>query len=205
MGRMGARLERPVRGRPGYPDVSPLVHRLAASPAFQQLFREGMGLVEEAAAYLDGPGRVELRTLSRPAGLAYATESMRLTTRLMQIASWLLLQRAVNEGELTPNQALSERHRVKLARQALGCAPETLGQLPVHVSRPEPALAAPAGAGDPSRPEPRGCPRAACAAAPLRSRVATRAPSSGLRIALISLGVPMRRAAGRPALATNPF
>ena len=28
-----------------------------------------------------------------------ATESMRLTTRLMQIASWLLLQRAVNEGE----------------------------------------------------------------------------------------------------------
>ena len=127
---MGGRLERPVRGRPGYPEVSPLVHRLAASPAFQQLFREGMGLVEEAAAYLDGPGRVESRALSRHAGLAYATESMRLTTRLMQIASWLLLQRAVNEGELTPSQALSERHRVRLSRQALGCASETLDRLP---------------------------------------------------------------------------
>ncbi|MGO8740016.1 DUF1465 family protein, partial [Rhodoblastus sp.] len=69
--------------------------RLAASEAFKAMFREGMGLVEEAAAYLDGPGREEARTLPRNDSLAYAAESMRLTTRLMQIASWLLLQRAV--------------------------------------------------------------------------------------------------------------
>ena len=60
-----------------------------------------MTLVEEAASYLDGPGREESRDLPRPAAVAYSTESMRLTTRLMQVASWLLLQRAVNEGELT--------------------------------------------------------------------------------------------------------
>jgi regulator of CtrA degradation len=108
----------------------PFIYRLTASPAFGDLFREGMALVEEAAAYLDGPGRAESRALSRTAGLAYATESMRLTTRLMQVASWLLLQRAVNEGDLTPNQALTERHRVKLARQDLACAPEIFEQLP---------------------------------------------------------------------------
>ena len=55
---------------------------------------------------------------------------MRLTTRLMQVASWLLLQRAVNEGELTRTQALAERHRVKLSRQDLGCPPEVYDQLP---------------------------------------------------------------------------
>jgi regulator of CtrA degradation len=108
----------------------PFIHRLTASPAFGDLFREGMALVEEAAAYLDGPGRAESQALSRTAALAYATESMRLTTRLMQVASWLLLQRAVNEGELTPNQALTERHRVKLARQDLACAAEIFEQLP---------------------------------------------------------------------------
>ena len=108
----------------------PFVHRLAASPAFASLFREGMDLVEQSAAYLDGPGRAESRGLGRAASLAYATESMRLTTRLMQVASWLLLQRAVNEGELTPSQALSERHRVKLSRQDLGCGPELFEQLP---------------------------------------------------------------------------
>jgi len=88
-----------------------------ASDAFRALFREGMGLVEETAAYLDGPGRDEARALGRHAALTYASESMRLTTRLMQIASWLLVQRAVAEGEITPGQALQEKHRVRLAAQ----------------------------------------------------------------------------------------
>ncbi len=108
----------------------PLINRLTASPAFNDLFREGMALVEGAAAYLDGPGRSESKALPRPIALAYATESMRLTTRLMQVASWLLLRRAVNEGELTPGQALTERHRVKLARQNLACSPEIFELLP---------------------------------------------------------------------------
>jgi regulator of CtrA degradation len=106
------------------------VHRLAASDAFKSLFKEGMTLVEEAAAYLDGPGRQESRLLRRPVALAYATESMRLTTRLMQVASWLLLQRAVNEGELTAAQALSEKHRVRLAEQDISCAAELFEELP---------------------------------------------------------------------------
>ena len=104
--------------------------RLAASEAFKTLFREGMSLVEETAAYLDGPGREESRRLPRPLALAYATESMRLTTRLMQVASWLLLQRAVNEGELTFAQARSEKHRVRLAEQEVACPAEMFEDLP---------------------------------------------------------------------------
>ena len=104
--------------------------RLAASAAFKMLFREGMSLVEDTAAYLDGPGREESRSLPRPAALAYATESMRLTTRLMQVASWLLLQRAVNEGELTPAQARSEKHRVRLADRDVANPAELFEQLP---------------------------------------------------------------------------
>lgn len=87
------------------------------SEAFKSLFREGMALVEETAAYLDGPGRDESRTLARQIALSYASESMRLTTRLMQIASWLLLQRAVAEGEITPGQALQEKTRVRINNQ----------------------------------------------------------------------------------------
>ncbi len=112
------------------PPAIPLIHRLTASPAFNDLFREGMALVEEAATYLDGRGRAESKALPRPVALAYATESMRLTTRLMQVASWLLVRRAVNEGELTPVQALTERHRVQLARQDLACPPDIFELLP---------------------------------------------------------------------------
>jgi regulator of CtrA degradation len=89
--------------------------RLAGSQAFADLFREGMALVEETASYLDGPGRQESKQLERNAALAYATESMRLTTRLMQLASWLLLHRAVKEGEMSLAQANKEKAKVKLA------------------------------------------------------------------------------------------
>jgi regulator of CtrA degradation len=89
--------------------------KLAASQMFSALFREGMGLVEETAAYLDGAGRQDAKRLERSAALTYATESMRLTTRLMQLASWLLLHRAVNEGEMSLAQANKEKKKVKLA------------------------------------------------------------------------------------------
>src|SRR5215475_9220588 len=89
--------------------------RLTNSAAFGNLFREGMDLVEETAAYLDGVGRTEAKALDRAVSLTYATESMRLTTRLMQLASWLLLHRAVKEGEMTLTQANREKTKVKLS------------------------------------------------------------------------------------------
>jgi regulator of CtrA degradation len=88
--------------------------KLAGSEVFKSLFREGMALVEETATYLDGDGRKDSRRLTRAGSLSYATESMRLTTRLMQVASWLLLQRAVNDGEMSAEQAGIERAKVKL-------------------------------------------------------------------------------------------
>jgi regulator of CtrA degradation len=97
-------------------DVDPVRfgQNFVGSDAFKALFQEGMELIEETAAYLDGPGREESRTMQRQVGMVYASESMRLTTRLMQIASWLLLQRAVAEGEISPDQAQSEKNRVRL-------------------------------------------------------------------------------------------
>src|SRR5205823_5587375 len=94
--------------------------KLASSQAFASLFKEGMALVEETASYLDGAGRQESKKLERSAALAYATESMRLTTRLMQLASWLLLHRAVKEGEMSLAQANKEKAKVKLAAGELG-------------------------------------------------------------------------------------
>ena len=111
---------------------TPLVHfseRLTNSAAFGALFREGMDLVEETAAYLDGVGRSEAKALDRSVSLTYATESMRLTTRLMQLASWLLLHRAVKEGEMTLTQANREKTKVKLSAADPG-PNDMIGKLP---------------------------------------------------------------------------
>ncbi|WP_240454710.1 MULTISPECIES: DUF1465 family protein [unclassified Caulobacter] len=88
------------------------VHDFACSELFDRTFREGMELVEETAAYLDGDGRRDSKLLSRSAALAYAGESMRLTTRLMQVASWLLVQRAVREGDMEAREACLPRYRL---------------------------------------------------------------------------------------------
>ena len=103
--------------------------RLTNSAAFGNLFREGMDLVEETAAYLDGTGRTEAKALDRSVSLTYATESMRLTTRLMQMASWLLLHRAVKEGEMTLTQANREKTKVKLSAADPGPV-DTIEKLP---------------------------------------------------------------------------
>jgi regulator of CtrA degradation len=107
--------------------------KFARSDQFKAVFREGMALVEAAATYLDGDGREEARKLRPPHSLAYATESMRLTTRLMQLASWLLIRRAVSEGELTPEQALEEQRKIKLPGMGSEQHARDLGALPVRL------------------------------------------------------------------------
>src|ERR1700756_3162087 len=89
-----------------------VIQDFARSELFQRTFQEGMDLVEETAGYLDGAGRQASKLLSRNAALAYAAESMRLTTRLMQVASWLLVQRAVREGDMAPTAACEDRYRL---------------------------------------------------------------------------------------------
>lgn len=96
------------------------VAEFAASDLFRKLFGEGMALVEETAAYLDGPGRDDAKRLGRTGALAYASQSMMLTTRLMQCASWLLTQRAVCEGELSPGEAADEKYRLGGQRPSIG-------------------------------------------------------------------------------------
>src|SRR6478752_4825685 len=97
---------------PSAPWRAEVIQDFARSELFQRTFQEGMDLVEETASYLDGSGRQSSKLLSRNAALAYASESMRLTTRLMQVASWLLVQRAVREGDMAPDAACEDRYRL---------------------------------------------------------------------------------------------
>jgi regulator of CtrA degradation len=107
-----------------------VIRDFARSELFDRTFHEGMELVEETASYLDGGGRQESKLLSRNAALAYASESMRLTTRLMQVASWLLVQRAVREGDMAPEAAREDRYRLGGEEVSRGGSPEAFEDLP---------------------------------------------------------------------------
>ena len=88
--------------------------KFQASSQFDRVFQEGMSLVERAASYLDGDGRKVAKTLEGQLTILYTTESMRLTTRLLDLASWLLIRRALKQGEITHTEAQKKRERVKL-------------------------------------------------------------------------------------------
>ena len=97
---------------PATPARAEIVRDFAKSELFERTFQDGMELVEDAATYLDGSGRQESKLLSRNAALVYAGESMRMTTRLMKLASWLLVQRAVREGDMSALDACDPRYRL---------------------------------------------------------------------------------------------
>src|SRR4029078_8501326 len=109
------------------------LNSFAASALFEHTFDEGMALVEECARYLDGKGRAESRALPRKMAMLYAGESMRVTTRLMQAASWLLVQRAVHDGDMAAEDASSERYRLRSKEICLGGGSDGVELLPAKL------------------------------------------------------------------------
>ncbi len=89
---------------------------------FSRTYDEALGLVKETREYLLGPGKLAARDLPTDSCFHYATESLRITTRLTESMSWLMFQRAVLEGEITPEEGQKEQCHLQLQDT---CLPET--------------------------------------------------------------------------------
>jgi len=82
------------------------------------LYVDAMVLADEARAYFDDGGRLDRDGLDPMTRVGFSCESLKVTTRLMHVIAWLLTQRAVQAGEMTPGDALDPTRR-------LGTAPES--------------------------------------------------------------------------------
>ncbi len=93
------------------------------------LYVEAMVLADEARGYFDQGARIEREALDPLGRVTFSCESLKVTTRLMHVIAWLLTQRAVDSGELSPRDALDPARR-------LGDAPVTedavLAQMPAE-------------------------------------------------------------------------
>lgn len=89
---------------------------------FSSTFDEALALTREARAYLAGPGQEAVPKLSPEQSFGYATESLRMTTRLTEAMSWLFFQRAVQAGEITAEEAQDQDCHLQHAEV---CLPET--------------------------------------------------------------------------------
>jgi regulator of CtrA degradation len=93
--------------------------RTALTPKLvDSLYTEAMLLADEARAYFDSHGRGDRMGLDPLTRVGFSCESLKVTTRLMHVIAWLLTQRAVEAGELSPLEARRPARR-------LGEAPES--------------------------------------------------------------------------------
>ncbi len=98
--------------------------------AFNRLYEETMALIEKTVACIDSERKVVARSFSAEISVIYAKEAMYLSTRLMQIASQLLLLRAEREGEMSPEQIKKEIVKVSLHMPTLELETPHWNELP---------------------------------------------------------------------------
>lgn len=75
---------------------------------FQKTYDETFAMLVETRNYIAFADLVEQRALPLEARLEASYQSMRVTSRLIQVMAWLLAWKAVHAGELTQDQALSD-------------------------------------------------------------------------------------------------
>ena len=76
------------------------------------LYVEAMLLADEARGYFDAAGRADRDVLPPVLRVGFSCESLRVTTRLMHIIAWLLVRRAVANGEISQEQASAPERRL---------------------------------------------------------------------------------------------
>ena len=79
---------------------------------FDRTYRETMTLLVEARDYMRFREPVDRGALPDEHRLAVNCEALRLTSRLTHIMAWLLVQKAVHAGELTPAEAADADRRL---------------------------------------------------------------------------------------------
>jgi regulator of CtrA degradation len=86
--------------------------RIAPTAFFGKTFDEALALLVQARDYIAASAGERPDDCSTEDHLRVVRETMRVTARLTQIMAWLLAQKAVHAGELTPRQAAGEAHRL---------------------------------------------------------------------------------------------
>lgn len=115
-------------------DVVPTVHSPITPKLVEGLYFEAMTLADAARAYFDREGHDERAGLDAVTRVAFSCESLKVTTRLMHVVSWLLVRKAIQAGELSEEAAMTPERRLPRGDVAAPAVddPERLMRLPTR-------------------------------------------------------------------------
>jgi regulator of CtrA degradation len=92
---------------------------------FTRTYDEALDLIVETRNYMVHQRPVSRRLRGSGESLRLSCEALRVTSRLTQVMAWLMLQRAVQDGEISAHEACAEENR--LSGQSV-CLDETSGE-----------------------------------------------------------------------------
>tara|TARA_B100001939_G_scaffold347854_2_gene370964 strand:+ start:2782 stop:3264 length:483 start_codon:yes stop_codon:yes gene_type:complete len=79
----------------------------------EKSYREALNLTISVAGYLaQSYSAAAERPFTAEQQIVYARESTRMTCCLMQVVSWLMIQKGVIAGEITPEEASTPKYRL---------------------------------------------------------------------------------------------
>ena len=91
---------------------TPNAHTPITPKLVEQLYVEAMSLADEARSYFDRDGQEDRSKLDPVTRVAFSCESLKVTTRLMHVVSWLLVRKAIQAGEMTEEEAQTPERRL---------------------------------------------------------------------------------------------
>ncbi len=97
----------------------------------EKSYQDAMELTQAVASYLEtGNQKFKNRGIQADSEVYYASESMRISTCLMQVMSWFLVQKGVASGEITTDQAKTMKLRLGATDICLAKVDTSKGNLP---------------------------------------------------------------------------
>ena len=91
------------------------------------------GLLHATHDYIKWQAPLDIQRMNPQQTFKVSCEAMRITVRITQIIAWLMLQKAVLEGELSREEFLSEDCRVLRGEQCLESESEMDEDLPLRL------------------------------------------------------------------------
>jgi|GEM_PF-577587 len=104
----------------------------------EKSYAEALELTKSICGYLEGEHHARQQKAlsdSSPVDISepvvqYAAESMRMSTCMMQVVSWFMVQKAVDNGEMTPEEASAPENRLGAQEICLASDQEAVDVLP---------------------------------------------------------------------------
>ena len=106
--------------------------RVLTPALIDPLYAEAIAVADEARTYFSAEGLEERQTLDPMERVLFSCESLKVTTRLMHVISWLMVGKAVAAGEMTPQEAAAPDRRLGFAEGSDEAREPRLALMPAH-------------------------------------------------------------------------